>query len=99
MSAVPRGCSCCWIGMTLGAERIVIGRGEHPGAFRVAAPMRYDRTLPEAGPSCPASPQATATVASRSPPATGSAGKLAELDGLRGVAAVIVVAWHFTFAF
>lgn len=33
------------------------------------------------------------------PKAAAGAGKLAELDGLRGVAALIVVVWHFAFGF
>ncbi|MEA2775121.1 MAG: hypothetical protein QOF90_527 [Acetobacteraceae bacterium] len=35
----------------------------------------------------------------RAPRPGGDAGKLAELDGLRGVAALIVVVWHFAFGF
>lgn len=59
--------------------------------------MYHDRLLLAAGSSCRAGPPERAD--SPSPPATGSGGKLVELDGLRGVAAVIVVAWHFALGF
>jgi len=36
---------------------------------------------------------------SRAPSIAHQSGKLAELDGLRGIAALIVVVWHFAFAF
>jgi peptidoglycan/LPS O-acetylase OafA/YrhL len=59
--------------------------------------MFDDRLLPAVGSSRLARPPKLA--ASPSPPATGPGEKLAELDGLRGVAAIIVVVWHFAYAF
>jgi peptidoglycan/LPS O-acetylase OafA/YrhL len=79
-------------------ELIVIGRGEQARAYRVGPRMRYDRLFLDTGPFHHANaPGTAATPAVHA--ATASGGKLAELDGLRGVAAVIVVAWHFIFAF
>jgi peptidoglycan/LPS O-acetylase OafA/YrhL len=61
--------------------------------------MRYDQLLLDAGSSCHVGRPGTAAVSSSPHTAAASGGKLAELDGLRGVAAVIVVAWHFAYAF
>src|SRR4051812_6230467 len=61
--------------------------------------MRYDRLLLDAGSSCHVGEPGTAAIPSHPRAAPAGGGKLAELDGLRGVAAVIVVVWHFAYAF
>nr|WP_294529011.1 acyltransferase [uncultured Rhodopila sp.] len=59
--------------------------------------MHYLRSPDAAGLSCRVSLNARAAAAD--PPRQGRGGKLAELDGLRGVASLVVVAWHFVYAF
>ncbi len=60
--------------------------------------MRMERSGPVAGPVYRLM-LATRPAGERGEPAAAGSGKLAELDGLRGVAALVVVIWHFIYAF
>jgi hypothetical protein len=72
----------------------VIPRREHASAPNVEARMRIERSGPVAGPAF------RLKLTSRPAAERGArSGKLAEFDGLRGVAALVVVIWYFIYVF